>query len=361
MDRLVINIVNYRIIGFLARVVTILTISLGLLFPQISFATEHEKYEGVLMINPGTDLWRDIRQRDVPLVGTSQIEGVDTGILINSQGDRWARFRVNDMVNYGTIALVVVLLLLLLFYFVRGKIRVEGGLSGRMLFRFTDYERLVHWSLAILFVFLAVTGLILLLGRTFLIPLIGQEIFSLLASASKESHNLFGPIFIVSLLMMLFAFVKRNIYQSGDINWLIRGGGLIGKNHVSGGFFNMGEKIWYWIVILIGFAISISGVILVSPNFGQGRLIMELSHVVHGLGAITLIALALGHIYLSFVAVEGVTEGMKTGYVDLNWAEAHHDLWAKDCEAKDLIISPQEYARLQGKPATDLTASAAQE
>ena len=348
----------FQIAHYPARVVSILIISLYLLLPQVSFATEHDKYEGVLMINPGTELWRNIRQRDDPLTGISQIKGVDTGILINSQGDKWARFRITTLVFYGAMALVAIALVLLLFYLIRGKIGIEGGLSGRMVRRFTDYEKIVHWTLALVFLFLAITGLILLLGRTFLIPILGQQIFSLLASASKEGHNLFGPIFIVSLLMMLFSFAKRNIYEKGDLTWLLRGGGLIGKSHVTGGFFNMGEKTWYWMVILVGLVISGSGLILVSPNFGQGRIIMELSHIIHVGAAVILIAVSLGHMYLGSVGSEGSLEAMKTGYVDINWVEAHHDRWAKECHENDLIISAENYARLQGKTNGDLTSAA---
>jgi len=50
-----------------------------------------------------------------------------------------------------------------------------------------------------------------------MIPVLGHEIFSILASASKEGHNLFGPVFQVALLLMLFIFVKRNFYARGDI------------------------------------------------------------------------------------------------------------------------------------------------
>jgi len=222
-----------------------------------------------------------------------------------------------------------------------------------MVKRYTDYERIVHWTLAIVFLFLAITGLILLLGRPLLLPLFGKEFFSLLASASKEGHNLFGPIFLVSLLMMLFSFVKRNIYEKGDLTWLLKGGGLIGDGHVSVGFFNMGEKIWYWILILIGLVISISGLILVSPNFGQGRVVMEISHVVHVFSAIVLIAVSIGHMYMGSIGIEGSLEGMKTGYVDINWVEAHHDHWARECHENDQVISAEEYARLQGnKPDT---------
>jgi formate dehydrogenase subunit gamma len=70
--------------------------------------------------------------------------------------------------------------------------------------------------------------------------------------------------------------------------------------------------------------------------------------VVHVLGAIILIAVSIGHMYMGSIGTEGSSEAMKSGYVDINWAEAHHDRWAKECHDKDLIISAEEFARTQG-------------
>ena len=307
--------------------------------------------------NPANDLWISVRHNTEAGKVTSQVKSVDSTVLINSQANRWLRFRMTQLINYGLIILVAVVTLILLFYVIRGRVKIKGGLSGNMVFRFTDYERVLHWVLAIVFIFLAVTGLTLLFGRTLLIPVVGNEVFSVLASASKEGHNLFGPIFLVSLLLMLFRFVKRNIYAKGDLTWLLRGGGIIGKSPVTGGFFNMGEKTWYWLVILIGLAISLSGLVLVSPNFGQGRVIMELSHVVHGIGAVIMIAVSFGHIYLATKGTEGTLESMKTGYVDIKWAEEHHDRWAKECHENNQIISTEDYEKLQGKAVKNLDTS----
>ncbi len=330
-----------------------LLLLLCMMLPQFSQADGPPKKqtypEGLLSLNPGGELWSDIRQRgDSVLDGTSQVKGVDSGILINASGVEWANFRVNELTTYSSIALAAVFVLIFLFFLIRGKVGIEGGLSGRMVKRFTDYERIVHWTLAVVFLFLAITGLILLLGRPLLIPLFGKEVFSLLASASKESHNLVGPLFLVSLLMMLFSFVRRNIYEKGDLTWLLKGGGFIGDGHVSGGFFNMGEKTWYWIVILIGLVVSVTGLILVMPIFGQGRIIMEIVHVIHVICALALIVVSIGHMYMGSVGTEGTLEGMKTGYVDINWADAHHDRWGKECHEKDLIISAEEYDKLVG-------------
>jgi len=311
---------------------------------------QHKDFpQGVSTTSPGSDLWREVRSRDLSMSGITQVQGVDSGILIHSQGDRWARFRINQMVRYAPAALLVVIAILVLFYVLRGKIGIEGGLCGRMVRRFTDYERMVHWILALLFLYLALTGLVLLLGRSLLIPLFGHHMFSLLASASKESHNLFGPIFLVSLIMMLISFARRNIYEKGDMTWLLKGGGFVGKGHVSGGFFNMGEKSWYWMVILVGLVISISGLILVSPNFGQGREIMAIAHVIHALGAIILIVVSLGHMYMGSIGTEGSSEAMKSGYVDINWAGAHHDRWARQVRESGEILSTGEFARLHGR------------
>ncbi len=336
-----------------------LLLLVGLLLPQLSLADGPPKQnnfpDGVSSQSLGADLWREVRQRDLQSSGVSQVKGVDSGILINAHGDQWARFRTSKLTTYGSIALAAMFGLVFLFYVIRGKIGIEGGFSGNMVQRFTDYQRIAHWTLAIVFLFLAITGLILLLGRPLLIPLFGKGVFSILASASKEGHNLFGPLFLVSLLMMLFSYVSRNIYEKGDLTWLLRLGGSIGDGHVSTGYFNMGEKIWYWIVILIGLVVALSGLILVSPNFGQGRVIMELSHITHTIGALALIVFSVAHIYLGWIGSEGAMEGMKTGYVDASWADAHHDRWGKECRDQGLVISAEEYARLQGKnPAVEV-------
>ena len=66
---------------------------------------------------------------------------------------------------------------------------------------------------------------------------------------------------------------------------------------------------------------------------------MELSHIAHAVGALLLIAVSFGHMYLSLFGVEGALEGMKSGYVDINWAEAHHDRWARECRDQNQIIT----------------------
>jgi len=309
--------------------------------------------EGVSAINPGSDLWRDIRGRDLQFrelgdnSGVTQVKGVDSGVLINARGDQWARFRREELSKYGGGAIAGVFVILVLVYLVKGTVRIEGGTSGRMLQRYTYFQRVVHWTLAVVFLVLGLTGLILLLGRPLLIPLFGKEIFSLLASTSKQAHNLLGPLFAVSLIMMLISFISKNLYEKGDLDWLLKGGGAFSKDHPSAGFFNTGEKLWFWILMLVGICVTVTGLVLMFPSFGQGRQVMELSHVIHSIGALGLVCISFGHIYMGSVGIEGAYQGMKTGYVDINWANAHHDRWAHESEQQGLVLSAEDYARRQ--------------
>lgn len=246
---------------------------------------------------------------------------------------------MTQLIPYSAYLMAGILAAILLFFLIRGRIRLEEGESGKTVPRSSTMVRIAHWFTVILFMILAVTGLILLYGRAVLIPILGQETFSVIAAASKEAHNLFGPIFPVALIIIFIPLVKVNIYEKGDLKWLFKGGGFFG-GHVSAGLYNMGEKTWFWIVILVGLTISVSGLILDFSVFGQSREVMELSHIVHTIAAILIISVAFGHIYLATVGVEGTLQAMTSGEVDANWAKSHHDRWhdelelAEDSESK---------------------------
>ncbi len=281
----------------------------------------------ILVPNPGSDLWRAVRQRDAIGAGTTQTRGVETGVLIEQSGEEFRNYRSNDFIGNAGLFIAAVAGLVLIFYLVRGRIPIPEGRSGKRIRRFPDIDRTLHWLTAILFIFLALTGLTLLFGRFVALPVLGAEAFSVIASASKEGHNLFGPLFLVAIIALFVRWAARNLPSRGDLKWLIKGGGIIGNAHVSAGFFNTGEKIWFWSVMLLGLTVSISGLVLVFPVFGQGREIMQLALIVHGIAAVLFIAGSFGHIYIGTLGTEGSLESMTTGYVDENWAKGHHDRW----------------------------------
>jgi len=335
---------------FLLLALALLSIALLAPMPSLVVAADDGALAGKVK-NPGTELWRDVRQRDTQVKGTTQVQGMDAGVLINVDGERWRRFRMEQLIPTAGLVFATVLGLIVLFHLVKRGVPIEHGRSGKYLFRFQEVDRVLHWSVALVFIFLAITGLILLAGRFVLLPLVGPDIFSAMASASKEGHNLFGPLFLVGIIMLFIRFVSKNFLGKGDIGWLFRAGGFLGGKHPTAGFFNMGEKIWFWLVMLIGLVISLTGLVLEFPFFGQDRQIMELALVLHSIGAVLLIAGSFGHIYVGTAGMEGSINSMTNGHVDLNWARQHHDQWAEQCEAEGKVLSESEFERSQGKTA----------
>jgi formate dehydrogenase subunit gamma len=313
------------------KLLKIILVLSGLLLPQITQAGTTQSTinhdERINIENPGAELWRNVRQRDMIVEGSSQIRATDANFLINVSGEAWRQYRMLDLIPKAGIAIVVALIAVLLFRLLRGKILIEAGRSGVQVLRFTLNQRVVHWVTSGLFLVLAFTGLLLLFGRIVLIPVIGAESFSYFASFSKTLHDYLGPAFAVSLLWMMFVFVKGNrISLKQDIAWFMKAGGFFG-NHASSDFYNAGEKSWFWLLALVGTVIVVSGFVLDFPIFEQTRQTMELYHVIHTIAATIIIVASIGHIYMATAAMDGALETMTTGYCDSNWAKEHHDLW----------------------------------
>lgn len=273
-----------------------------------------------------SDTWRAIRHGTA---GRVTIPDPHAAIMIRDSGEKWRQIRAYWLPYYGAIPILGVLTALLLFYVIRGRIRIEGGRSGQTLPRFKLWHRTMHWFVACIFILLALSGLIILFGRVGLIPLIGKDVFAVFASAALQGHNLFGPIFVVVFFPMILMFLKGNGFNRIDLQWVLKAGGLFG-GHASSEKNNFGEKGWYWLLVLGGTVLCVSGVMLDFPWLVEITGVLTIAHVAHAVAAIALIAVALGHIYIGSLGMEGALEGMTKGEVDVNWARQHHDLWAED-------------------------------
>jgi len=326
---------------------SVLLLALMLALPFAPQARAGGTEPAAKVVNPGAELWREVRQREAPQAGATQVAGMDSGVLINVGGEQWRQFRMEQLIPAAGALIGGVLGLVVLFHLIKRGVPLEHGRSGNYFLRFKEIDRILHWFVATVFIFLALTGLILLTGRVVLIPVFGHEVFSVIASASKEGHNLFGPLFLVGLIGLLIRFVSKNFPAKGDLGWFLKAGGFVGGKHPSAGFFNAGEKMWFWLVIFVGLTISTTGLILEFPFFGQDRPMMELSLVLHGVGAVLLITGLFGHIYVGTAGMEASLESMTTGYVDVNWARQHHDQWAEACDAEGAVISGEELAKKQ--------------
>jgi formate dehydrogenase subunit gamma len=276
-------------------------------------------------------VWRDVRSGDANPFQTTQVRGRETNILIQNEGEMWRRIRNGPITVYGGWLVVIAFLAIGLFYWWRGEIRLHEPRTGREILRFTSWERTVHWVSAIAWVILAVSGIFMLFGRYVILPIFGYTLFSALTILGKNLHNFVGPLFVVCTILMIPTFARRNVWRSYDWTWMRRFGDFLKGRHVSAGKYNAGEKVWFWLgVFLAGVTVSVTGLILDFPNFGQLRETMQIANVIHAVAAVGFIAFGLGHIYLGTIGVEGAYDAMRHGTVDETWAKEHHDIWYRE-------------------------------
>jgi formate dehydrogenase subunit gamma len=264
----------------------------------------------------------------------ASVPGIDTNRLIQGAGREWREFRNGPLTQLGGWLLVGVLALIVVFYLVKGPMKLHGAPTGRLIERFNAVERASHWVMAVSFTFLALTGIVILFGKHIILPWLGYTGFSWLTIVSKNIHNFVGPLFIFSLVVMFLIYVKDNMIGGQDFTWLSKLGGMLSGQEVPSGRFNGGEKMWFWLgLVVLGAVVSVTGLILDFPNWNQGREAMQQANVIHAIAAILFMAASLGHIYMGTVGVAGAYRAMADGYVDETWAKEHHALWYEDIKS----------------------------
>ena len=290
---------------------------------QSAQAQEKSKEEAV---NPRAEYWRAVRGGTE---GYSAVSGQEAGVLIQNGGQNWRAVRNGPISFYGGSFIIAVLIALLAKHIIKGRDKLETR-TGRTVTRWSAFERVMHWYVAISFIILAITGLSLIFGRTVLIPILGKEGFAAWAQLAKPIHDYLSLPFAAGLFLLLLMWIGKNGLKSYDFEWLKSMGGAIGDGHPPAGFFNAGEKVFYWIVFLGGVALTLSGFYLLFPNLETVRESMQFWHIIHASTGLFMIAVALGHIYLGSIGTEGVLEGMVSGEVDEGFAKQHHSLWYEE-------------------------------
>ncbi|MEO0621963.1 MAG: formate dehydrogenase subunit gamma [Pseudomonadota bacterium] len=323
--------------------------------------------------NSDTTLWHEIRRGET---FTTQASNPQSAFLVQDAGVGWLELRAKGgpLQTWGAYALGGILALLVLFFLLRGRIKIEHGLSGQLIQRFAGWERFGHWMLATSFILLALTGLNLLFGKDYLMPLIGKDAFAELTIAGKWIHNNVAWAFMLALVWIFVAWVVHNLPSYYDLVWFAKGGGILFKGvHPPSKKFNAGQKLIFWSTIVLGASVSASGLSLLFPyelpmfaatfekmnEFGISEALlgytlvteltmieeMQYAQLWHTIVALAMIVIILAHIYIGSVGMQGAFAAMGSGMVDRNWAKEHHNLWVEDEDrraAKQGAATPAE-------------------
>ncbi len=308
-----------------------------------------------------SDIYRALRYGSAKVTVSSRDPAAK--VIIQDNGMWWLQFRQGPLSQYGAWLLAATVGALALFFLLRGRIRIEGARTGRKILRFSSFERFGHWLTAGSFILLALSGLTTLFGRPWLIPVLGHDAFSTLATGTKWVHNNVAWAFMTGLAIITVNWIAHNIPDRTDLVWLAKGGGLFSKGvHPPSRKFNAGQKLIFWGVVMLGISISITGLSQLFPfqfpifgwtfsflnDLGAPGWVglppltatvtpteeMQYAQIWHVAVAFVFIAMIMAHIYLGTLGMEGAIDAMVSGEVEEQWAREHHGLWVDEINAE---------------------------
>jgi formate dehydrogenase subunit gamma len=266
--------------------------------------------------------------------GRISIPDEKAGVLEQPEGRSWRRFHEVTLRWIGAIVILGMLLALVVYYLTRGMVRLERGRAGVTVVRFNAFERFIHWMTATCFIILGLSGLNITFGKNLLLPLMSPEAFTAWAQWAKYMHNYLSFPFTIGVIVVFLMWIAGNIPNRVDVEWVKRGGGIIGSDHPPAYRFNAGQKAIYWLQMLGGTSMAITGYLLMFPFYGTDVGTMQAAQMIHGIIAMLYVALMIAHVYIGTIGMEGAFEGMGSGTVDVNWAKQHHSLWLEQEQAR---------------------------
>jgi formate dehydrogenase gamma subunit len=221
-------------------------------------------------------------------------------------------------VTYTGLA-VVVGVLVLHFLIFRPR-RIKPAQETAPLARFTFWERIVHWGLAIGVLGLAGTALIGPLG-------IGPMLHGWLLMV----HCGFGSLLAISLLLNALMWAEASAFAMSDCDWFRKGCGYVfARENIPAGRLDCSQKIMFWAMTAFGCLALGSATMLLLKFYGtEGQHFLLRVHKGSGL---LLVFTMLVHVYLVLVAKPGGCRLLLSGKVSPEWAQCYHSLWWQELQ-----------------------------
>jgi len=202
------------------------------------------------------------------------------------------------------------------------------------LLRHPVYTRVLHWLVAIAFVLSLLSGFALYspwLFR-FLTPIFGG------GPMARFLHPWFGLFFSIFFFFQFLNWFAPMAWTEADRRWLKRI-----KRYTTNednmetedvGFFNGGQKLYFWAIVLSGVLFLITGLLMWFDDVVP-RWIVAVSYVIHDLASLLMLAGFIIHIYEGTAAMPGTFRAMTNGTVTEKWAWTHHPAWYRTITGRD--------------------------
>ena len=216
------------------------------------------------------------------------------------------------------------------------------------LLRHRVYTRFLHWMVALFFFLALFSGFGIYLPWLFrwFTPIFGG------GPLARELHPWFGLGFVIFFGLQTLNWIVPMKWTAADSRWM---GRL--KENVSGkekmdppdtGFFNAGQKLQFWEIVVGSIVYLITGIILWAGARTFGRWPVAISYVLHDVSALIMLGGIFIHIYLSTIGEPGTFHAMTRGAVSEAWAWTFHPAWYKQVTGRDPVQACEE-ARQRGE------------
>ncbi len=194
------------------------------------------------------------------------------------------------------------------------------------LLRYTLFERVLHWVVAITFVALLLSGLALAYPRlAWLAGLFGG------GQTMRAAHPWIGVAFTVGIVLMLVIWARGMLFDRADRVWFRRIGEYARRGHVAvdSGRWNGGQKGYFWASLVLAIVLLVTGLPLWFPSIADSG-IRQLSRLTHNVAFLLMVAGFIIHVLLSAFLFAGTMTAMTSGRVTRAWAAWHHPRWYRE-------------------------------
>jgi formate dehydrogenase subunit gamma len=193
------------------------------------------------------------------------------------------------------------------------------------LVRHSVYTRVVHWTAAIFFVLALLSGFAIYTPWMFrwLTPLFGG------GPMTRLLHPWFSLAFVIVFALQTLNWLTPMTWTPDDRRWMRHLKAYITNAEAEPqdvGFFNAGQKLYFWAIVISALVFLISGIPLWFPAT-FGRFTVALSYILHDIAALLMLAGFIIHIYEATAAQPGTFQSMTRGTVEKRWAGTHHPGW----------------------------------
>jgi formate dehydrogenase subunit gamma len=191
--------------------------------------------------------------------------------------------------------------------------------------RYGMLTRVVHWTIAVLYVLLFASGLALFHPAFYwLSDVLGG------GTVSRELHPFLGCGMALLFFLYGAGVWRENLLLPSDRVWLRKAVAVMMKRvelRVEGKY-NAGQKVMFWMMGLSIAALLASGIVLWRPYFADrfGADVRSVAMDVHAFSAFFMFAAIGIHVYAAFFTKGSIT-AMLRGTVSKRWAEFHHPGW----------------------------------